>query len=225
MDPRLHADPPGVRNPYWDFVRHFPSGDLPGDSGWDPAWRRSESRVPTRYELCSTYAWSIPDPATITFVVEHCGPKVIEMGAGTGYWAWQLSQRGVDVLAYDESPPDLRANKFHPVTLTEEGISGRPTTTWHPVLAGTPTTVPMVYPDRTLLLCWPPYGESMAADALAAYGGPTLIYVGEGYGGCTGDDTFHQALEREWHEVAYHRPVTWSGIHDTVSVYHREGTS
>lgn len=34
------------------------------------------------------------------------GYPVVEMGAGTGYWAALLQQRGVDVVALDRHPPE-----------------------------------------------------------------------------------------------------------------------
>ena len=72
-----------------------------------------------------------------------------------------------------------------------------------------------------LFLCWPPYAAPMAADALAAYDGDTLIYVGEGAEGCTGDDRFREALAANWDEVADHRLVQWFGLHDWITVYRR----
>jgi len=41
---------------------------------------------------------------------------LVEVGAGTGYWAATLRRRGVDVLAYDLNPPSaeaVEANAYH----------------------------------------------------------------------------------------------------------------
>ena len=41
---------------------------------------------------------------------------LVEVGAGTGYWAAALRRRGVDVLAYDLNPPAADAaetNAYH----------------------------------------------------------------------------------------------------------------
>jgi protein-L-isoaspartate O-methyltransferase len=41
---------------------------------------------------------------------------LVEVGAGTGYWAAALRRRGVDVLAYDLNPPaadTAEANVYH----------------------------------------------------------------------------------------------------------------
>jgi len=50
------------------------------------------------------------------------------------------------------------------------------------------------FPDRALLLVYPPPGD-MAARALAAYAGPAVVYVGEGRGGANASDAFLDALE------------------------------
>ena len=53
-----------------------------------------------------------------------CAPGgIVEIGAGLGYWAHQLSSRGVDVVAYDIAP-----KKNH-------WCDGEP---WFPVRVGSP---------------------------------------------------------------------------------------
>ena len=47
----------------------------------------------------------------------------------------------------------------------------------------------------------------MAARCLEHYTGQRLIYIGEGDGGCTADDQFHQMLEEHWEEVENHRGI------------------
>jgi hypothetical protein len=81
------------------------------------------------------------------------------------------------------------------------------------------------YPDRTLLLIWPPYAEPMAHDALRAFTGRTLVYIGEGDGGCTGDDAFHALIDAEWDEIADHAVPQWWGLHDHLWIYRRKGAA
>ena len=239
-DIRSVDDPPGVENPMWEIVRRVP-GETLSSSLWGPARRWEPNGYMTgpegvgrsRHEMCERYAWAIADPVSVAFVVEHAGPRVVEVGAGLGYWAWQLAQRGLDVLAYDRHPPDTRPNHYHSPERTEDGEPKGLRPTWHPVLQAADADASAVHPDRTLILCWPPYAAPMAADTLAAYTGDRLIYIGEGPGGCTGDDRFHRMLgfagwdEDEpnpaagWREVAEHVPVQWWGIHDRITVYDR----
>jgi len=73
--------------------------------------------------------------------------------------------------------------------------------------------------DRTLLLIWPSYGETWATEALGAYQGDTCIYVGEGRGGCTADDRFHQMLHEEWSLAETVAIPQYLGLHDRLEVW------
>jgi hypothetical protein len=146
----------------------------------------------------------VPNERAIEVIVKH-SPI---MGAGTGYWASLIAAAGGDVIAFDRHPPKVVRNPWF-----NSGVAS-----YFPVARG---GVPRAgrYPDRTLLLCWPPM-DGMANRALRCYRGSTLIYVGEN-GGCTGDGAFHRRLEREWEEVKFVAIPQFPGIHDYVSVYRR----
>ena len=57
-----------------------------------------------RDELVKKYAWAVPTEASIE-AIAALGP-IVEVGAGTGYWAWLLRQVGATVEAYDVAPGD-----------------------------------------------------------------------------------------------------------------------
>lgn len=199
-------------NPYWEIARLLPITDecsslWARDHAVEIDWfvTRPQAR---RTALVKKYSWSIPTPDDITWIARHLdGRGVVEVGAGTGYWAWQLSQVGVDVIAFDATP--FGENRYcQPIQ-------------YHPVhLAG--IEVAAEHPHRALLLCWPPYDNPMAAKAVAAYAGDLLISIGEPPGGCTADDVFFDTLDLEWTEIGVApRHVTWWGIHDYVRIYRR----
>ncbi|HET9893941.1 MAG TPA: hypothetical protein VFQ44_03310 [Streptosporangiaceae bacterium] len=97
------------------------------------------------------------------------GP-LVELGAGTGYWAHRLRSIGVDIVAFDQAPLNgERANRYHPLA--------RP---WTYVGQGDQTVL-SGYPDRSLLLCWPPLFSSLG-DCLTYYRGDAVAYIGDG--GC-----------------------------------------
>jgi hypothetical protein len=50
-----------------------------------------------------TVGFAIPNYAAIQ-AIRECG-KIVQMGAGTGYWAGLLQQAGVDIVTYDLHPP------------------------------------------------------------------------------------------------------------------------
>ncbi len=205
-----------IENPYWDAVREIPADLIQNAFGGDRPWRPATFELSPfkdhRTELTKTYAWAIPDPEALRYVVEASCGRLVEIGAGTGYWAQQLSALGVDVVAYDIAPPDGGVkNHWH----------AKRDETFHAVLRGD-ASYAALHEDRTLFLCWPPYADPMASKALHAYRGARLIYIGEGSGGCTGDDAFHRYLRRCWINVGRFAVTQWSGLHDEIAVYERK---
>jgi hypothetical protein len=204
-------------NAMWDAVRNLarPS-TYPYDHGAlqigapsnDPNWWKPGVG---RHDLVTRYAWTITSPDTVTFVAQHAGPRVVDPMAGTGWWAHLLTHAGVDVHAADLHAPGSAANHWH-----------RNPHTWTTVQAADgPDTVRSYGTGRTLLLAWPPHDDPAGADIIAAYPGNRVVYIGEGPGGCCGNDRMFDLLNNGWAVVAEHRPVQWYGIHDYVTVYDR----
>lgn len=203
--------PDGVQNPYWDVIQRMPCVQEPWKPIPSPYPYQSRLGI-RRDDLVCTYAWSIPSPGDIAWLAGLLdGRGVVEIGAGSGYWAWQLAQAGIDVAAYEPNNPE--SNRY--VGVDEP---------YHPLLRGDETAAAQ-HPDRALLLSWPSYAEPWAAQALACYEGDLLVYVGEGEGGCCADDKFFALLEDGWSLVGsspHH--VTWWAIHCGLSVYRRGGS-
>lgn len=153
------------------------------------------------------YSWAIPSNAALTAII-NCGP-IVEVGAGTGYWAALLRRRGADIIAYDAIPAETKRNGY-----TSRSVS------WTEVLLGSESTVAF-HPDRTLMLCWPPNRDAMAVRALESYTGNKLIYIGESWPGCTGDFNFHQKLQQNWILETRVDLPRWSLITDSVYIYSR----
>eukprot|EP00411_Alexandrium_monilatum_P028556 CAMPEP_0175383282 /NCGR_PEP_ID=MMETSP0095-20121207/27754_1 /TAXON_ID=311494 /ORGANISM="Alexandrium monilatum, Strain CCMP3105" /LENGTH=263 /DNA_ID=CAMNT_0016681679 /DNA_START=79 /DNA_END=868 /DNA_ORIENTATION=+ len=124
---------------------------------------------------------------------------LLEVGAGRGQWQKALTERGANVLAYDDmSSPTVRLGLIGQVNRGNEEVVRR-------------------HADRALLLVYPNPGP-MARKCLENYAGerlpPTvsrrvmstvpgegsdaLVYVGEGRGGVNGDDAFFDLLSAEW---------------------------
>ncbi|WP_446224945.1 hypothetical protein ACTWPB_07455 [Nocardia sp. IBHARD005] len=193
-------------NPYWELVRLLPRDTAPYGDPWAvESYQGYGEGKPSllHREPQTVFAWSIPSPADLAWMLDLLeGRDVVEIGAGAGYWAWQLRQLGVQIAAVDNGTWTF-PNSCSPV---EHG--GADTAALHP--------------DRALLLVWPPYGTAMATDALAAYAGDLVIYAGEGDGGCTGDQIFHDQLAAEWTEIsrAPHHATFW-GVHCRLTAYRR----
>lgn len=212
-----------VVNPYWHEAKPLvalPSREIEEELGSEAYMLAYIERIERgamawgqRDYLVRKYAWAIPDPTSLAFVTEHLGKRAIEIGAGTGYWASLLTQLGVDILAYDVAPPDRIVNQFFDREKLSEAM-------YFNVAIGDPAVL-VEHSDRALFLCWPPYSEDMAYRCLQSYQGKRLVFIGEGEGGCTGDDAFFEELDKHWNEVADHRIAQWYGINDRVYVYDR----
>lgn len=163
-----------------------------------------------RDTLVAKYAWAIPNENAIRLLA-GMGP-IIEMGAGNGYWAKLIADAGGTIEPYDKTP-----GSHH--------FKSRTPTLWHPVLEGGVEKITDRHSGHVLLLVWPPYGKSLAFDALTRYmevGGRTVVFVGESYGGCTADDRFFKLLETQFEEVGDADLPQWRGLHDNLTVYQRK---
>ncbi|MFH0245875.1 hypothetical protein ACGRHY_26460 [Streptomyces sp. HK10] len=189
------ASPPlPGRNPYWELVERLP-WESDGDGSPPQPYARD------RRTHCAHYSWAIPTPSTLRWIRQAVSRPVLEVGAGGGYWARQLQQLGMDVL-----PTDAVAR-----------IGG-----WTPVRLCDAEQAAATHPNRTLMLCWPPSVNEMAARALTAYRGPEVLYIGEPAGNSCATDAFFTTLDRQWTPVAHPTGhINWWGTHDTVTLYHR----
>lgn len=119
------------------------------------------------------WASVVPDDNALNVIEQHTSGVVVELGAGRGYWAWLLQQRGaVKVFASDISPPKKTFTKVDPI----------------------PAHLVQPKPDDTLFICAPSYGDTWPYEAAKAFLGETIIYVGEGSGGCDAEEFFHSVI-------------------------------
>lgn len=157
----------------------------------------------------ATMVWSFAIPTADALDVIASAAPVVEVGAGTGYWARLLRDRGVDVVAYDDFGESY--HKWFP------GMDP-----WTEVERADAAIAAARHPDRTLLMVWPPMTD-MAARAFTAYakaGGKRMVYVGEERSGCTASSDFWHALATSgWHETARVDLPQWPGIHDYLTAY------
>lgn len=196
-----------LENPYLEsIVREIPqflaaqSSDLLADG---LLLGQVEKVYGLRQALTRRYAWAIPDEDAIRAIAAWS--PIVEIGAGTGYWASLLSQAGADVVAYDPEPGHSKwcdAQLYFPVQVGDASKAA-------------------AHPGRTLLLCWPPYRQKVAQQALEAYQGHRLVYIGEPEGGCCASDGFFALLHRSWELVREQRIPQWPGIYDRVFFYER----
>ena len=201
-----------LKNPYWEEIK-----DLVTETGSIP--REYDD---LRWRYCNRYTMAVPDPETVAFVARFLAPRAVEVGAGTGYWAWLMAQLGIDMLAYDIAPPDRSTTNSHHSPYDFEACTflGELRETFAPVQVGGEEVL-VRHAERTLFLCWPPYRSLMALQCLKIYTGQRLVYLGEGRGDSCATNAFFDRLRKDWHEIEHHWPVLWYRMNDRVTVYER----
>jgi hypothetical protein len=162
-----------------------------------------------RRELASLFAWAVPNTPALEALAARA--PLVECGAGMGYWAALLRARGVDIVAYDAAPPGPD-NAFHRARRSP----------WTEVARASSVAAARRHRDRTLLLCWPPYGEDAASyEVVRAYRGDTLVYIGEPDEGATGSARFRRELALNWTLAQTVALPRWPRLRDTLMVYRR----
>lgn len=155
--------------------------------------------------MITKYGFSIPNQEAVHYIADLS--PVIETFAGSGYWSWMLKQAGCDVVSTDDhswpsvSSYPLRFGKWAEVKNVKAQNAAKT--------------------DRTLMMSWPPMSDA-AAEALSAYLGNDLVYIGEGREGCTANLRFFDILEDEWELVNAVNIPRHLMIHDVMYHYTRK---
>lgn len=198
---------------YEDFIaevreRVGGSGIFPWDSGVPSHDRAFHHDF--RKEAIRRFGFAILTDEVIEELREFA--PFIEVGAGTGYWAYEMQQADIDVIATDARPP-VEGDAENPYGFVKP---------WTEVREMEAHEAAAEFPFRTLLIVWPSLDDDWAVEALRAFEGDRVVYVGEGYGGCTANAAFHDELEKRWKQIAEVDLPTWSGIRDYLVVYERD---
>jgi hypothetical protein len=197
------VDPSTKKDRLWNLLTQFgpklkSSSFLTGDPH---VWMREFSR---RQIITTKLCWGYPSQKVISEIKDFIGPTpTVECNAGNGLWSYLLQLEGVNVTATDIRPWE---KCFTPVQVMDAITAVK--------------TLPL---KGCIFTCWPDYGYSYITEAikcaLAEGRVDKIIYVGEGEGGCTGDDALHDLLESYFTcEKTVSNP-RWAGIHDMVYLY------
>lgn len=208
-----------------------------GQLGADPSEHRAlacwpdneHNRRLIRSHLVRKYGFGIPDEMALAAIARYA--PIVEMGAGTGYWARCLRERGIDALAYDELGEQWQT-WFRPLVLRDTEISRGLRTLvsqpdqprsdpvrWTEVLKGGPKVL-AEHARRTLMLCWPDPWSGFDRAALREYLGDVIVVGDPGHGG-TGSEGFGPLLHRAWEPVEEADIPRWFNSNDRLVVYQR----
>jgi hypothetical protein len=191
-----------------------------------------------RDEYIPKFGFAIPDRAAIE-VLKHYAP-LVEVGAGSGYWSYELLKAGVDVIATEPGTGQYRVFREPDVSCLRigggKGVQQilKPSVLadevpvefgfwkpWTQLKKLTATKAVAKYPTRNLLTVWPDYNVKWPLNALKAFTGEYVCYVGE-FGGCTGSQEFHDYLSSHFEEVEDVSIPQFQCIHDRLYVYRRK---
>src|SRR5882724_7117397 len=91
----------GLLNPYLEFYHAMPSAyrrdlsmPLSAAESLSPDWLKLKAAI------AGHFAWAVPTEDAIQTVSKY-STRVVEIGAGSGYWAWTMRQAGIAVVAFD----------------------------------------------------------------------------------------------------------------------------
>lgn len=162
-----------------------------------------------RRDLVRKYAWAIPNQSIIESIVKFAGDStIVEVGAGSGYWARLISDFGGNIDCFDNHDLGFGFhNEYYPVSNED-----------HTVISSHKVDEK----NKVLLLIWPPYATNMAEDCVRnalSSGYDKVIYIGESYGGCTANDGFFDLIYETADLIDELLITTYEGIYDRVYFY------
>jgi hypothetical protein len=161
-----------------------------------------------RYKFIRTYGFALVTNQEIDLIADFVDSPILSIGCGTGYIDQFLRFANLEVISTDLVNPLDSTYDFREAQCAIELLEA--------------SQAIVKYPDHAVLTSWPCYDERWAYSALACTKlGTKIIYIGEGSGGCTGDDNLHEFLESKCTELAHSSMLQWSGIHDNLTIYER----
>lgn len=173
---------------------------------WD--WRLGCFR--RRGEITAHVTWALPSREALRRIAgnmeAHCINDVVDCGCGHALW------------------PALLAPMTHPTSWTAWDITAPPPL--H-VAPGLPPFMAVTkhFPDfkpECLSFIWPTYDDPWSSQLLARVMPEFVLYVGEGCGGCTGDEAFHEILSSDYNDILKVEIPRWPGIYDSVYMFQRK---
>lgn len=136
--------------------------------------------------------------------VQLKGKRVADLGCGLGYLTYHLNEAGVNVTGYDNFEEKFRFKEYNYtglyIDIVKENID----------------TLDLSEFD-VVIISWPRTADAVLRNLKS---GQEVIYIGEGYYGCTGSDKFHDLLETEFTEQETEYPLLrWDFINDRCVHY------
>lgn len=155
------------------------------------------------------FSWSIPSYEAVRAIRDFVGTdSVLEVCGGLGLWGGLLRAAGVEITVTD--------------SFTSHGSCIENTFT--DVIPMDAVEAVKTFRTPVLFISWPNYNNPIAANALQAFKGNKLVYIGEGPGGCSPDDAFFELLDNFWVDSEYPQPSIpqWYEVDDYLCIFERK---
>ena len=202
----------------------------------ETSWFRLEWNLPASNRIreiaCHRWGWAIPTASAISTIIQAAKDDncscIIDYGAGRGYWSHLLARQApasFSIIAMDANPAWYIGESHYPLKAGGIGAYGARRDGPERVDPADERAARQCLgrPMALLLMVWPPCWSPMAADALDAFAGPTLVYVGEPAGGRTASAAFFQRLDSGWRLQRRVALPNWSGCADALYLFSRRG--
>lgn len=165
-------------------------------------------------DICTGITWSVPCPNTIEAIISRT-KKIVDLGAGTGYWSAILKNAGAESVIAVDDQSDYKefgvkiVKTFHPIINSDS-------VTWLREHAGE-------YDDHALFFSWA-RSDEMMEQCVDAWKGDYIFVICEGGDGkCTGDLDNYMENNSSW-EHKFHTVPKWLAINDYLCIYTRVKT-
>lgn len=175
------------------------------------------TKFTVHWEFREAYIANIAFPLYTTEVISTLlcflrGKKVLEVGSGIGYLAHVLSEKGIDITTIDNLSTKYCFGRNLIIKCDKQVLAFGKIKSKYDVV----------------IMSWPDYESVFASRIISEmHKGQVLIYQGEGWGGCTGNDKFFRKLNKSFREIDIlsdklnHHHVQFNGIHDWWYVYRK----
>ena len=157
----------------------------------------------------------------------HRPASLVEMGAGTGFFAYHLRSAGAHVVAFDSSPlPSIETNDVGAAAWKKQSVTNEyhgDTPAFLTIRKGTPISFQGVpHLDRmALVLCYPPPNDTMGEESVQYFmngGGQCVVHIGE-FAGLTGSRGLEELISTQFHCVDRWDCLHWGTDAASVTIW------
>lgn len=159
--------------------------------------------ISLRFELIPLYGFALWSNKASEVVKKYNAP-ILALGSGNAYIEAILEKNGVNIISTDVTPHEWEKNHTIVETLEAKDAITK-------------------YPNRAIFCSWTTYDADWLYQAIKDVPKGTLIfYIGEGDGGCVGDDKLHSFFNNQCKMLEWVDIPQWEGIRDFLAVLKRK---